>query len=145
MSLLLEQLRRAFRLALRARAEALNPLVFLLLVVTLFALALDGASDALARHAAGVFWVLVLLTNLLSLDTMFRRDYEDGTLEQMLLLSEMPFVPIIGKMLAQWALSGLTVVALSPLLGTLLQMPVDACATQLRIPPQVFTHREQRR
>ena len=120
------QVVREWRLLMRARSEALNPLIFLVLAVTLFALALDGDANALSRHAAGILWVLVLLTNMMSLDGMFRRDFEDGTLEQLVLLSEVPFVPIIGKMLVQWIATGLVVVVMSPLLGTVLQLPIEA-------------------
>ena len=126
MALYRQQVLRELRLVLRARAEVLNPIVFLVLTVTLFALALDAQADALRRHAAGIFWVLVLLTNLLSFDQMFRRDYDDGSLEQLLLLAEVPFVAILGKMTVQWLGSGLLVVLLSPLLGTVLQMPPEA-------------------
>ncbi len=126
MGLVRLQFQREWRLLARARSEALNPLVFLIMTVTLFALALDGQAQALSRYAAGIFWVLVLLSSLLSLDGMFRRDFEDGSLEQILLLAEVPFLPIIGKMLAQWAATGLPVVLMSPLLGTVLQLPPEA-------------------
>ncbi len=128
MGMFRQQVAREWRVLLRARADALNPIIFLVLCVTLFAIALDGNPEALRRHSAGVFWVLVLLTNLLSLDSMFRRDFEDGSLEQILLLSEVPFLPIVGKMLVQWLAAGALIVLVSPLLGTILQMRSEALA-----------------
>ena len=121
--MLLAQIQREWRLVVRSRSEALNPLVFLTLSVTLFALALDGSAETLRAHAAGVFWVLALLSSLLSLDGMFRRDFSDGTLEQLLLVAEVPFLAILGKILVQWLVTGFAVVLVSPVLGTLLQLP----------------------
>ena len=77
---------REWRTAIRSRDEILNPLVFLFLAIMLFALGLGGEPDALAEAGPGVLWALVLLTNLLSLEGLFRRDFDDGTLEQLVLL-----------------------------------------------------------
>ena len=73
-------LRRDFLLAYRRRAELLQPLVFLLVVVTLFPLGVGPSPQLLANIAPGVIWVTALLAVLLSLERLFLADYEDGAL-----------------------------------------------------------------
>jgi heme exporter protein B len=118
--MLAAQLLREWRCALRARDEILNPLVFLLLAIMLFAIGLGGQADALGALAPGVLWTLVLLTNLMSLEGLFRRDYEDGTLEQLVLVAEPAFLAVFAKIAVQWCLSGALIAALTPLLGIVL-------------------------
>ncbi|MDN5781961.1 MAG: heme exporter protein CcmB, partial [Luteimonas sp.] len=76
---------RDLRLLWRRRGDALQPALFALLVIVLFALALGSEAQTLAKVAPGVLWVAVLLSGLLSLDTLFRGDAEDGSLEQWML------------------------------------------------------------
>ena len=78
-------LRRDFKLIWRRRGDALNPLLFAIIVVALFPLALGPETAMLARIASGTILVAVLLAMLLSLDTLFRSDLEDGSLEQLVL------------------------------------------------------------
>lgn len=123
------QLRRELTGTLRSPAEALNPLVFLFLALTLFALGAGGDPEALGPYAPGIVWVLVLLANLLSLELMFRRDFEDGTLEQMVLLARPLFVPVLAKVGAQWCVSGLAMTLLTPLVAQLLYVPGELVGT----------------
>lgn len=117
------QLARELRLLTRSTADAVNPLVFLFLGLTLFALSAGGEPVVLARFAPGVVWVLVLLATMLSLDGMFRRDFDDGTLEQMLLVGEPTFLPLLAKVLAQWCVSGLAMTLLAPVAALILYLP----------------------
>lgn len=117
------QFRRELTATLRARSEALNPLVFLFLAITLFALGLGSDPETLGTQAPGIIWVLVLLANLLALEGMFRRDFDDGTLEQLVLLGRPLFVPVLAKAAAQWCLSGLAMAVLAPLAALLLSLP----------------------
>lgn len=119
------QLGREWVASLRTLAETLNPLVFLFLAVTLFALGVGGDAEALASQAGAILWVLVLLATLLTLEALFRRDYDDGTLEQLVLLGKPAFVPILAKLAVQWALSGLAMTVLAPVVGMLLFLPVE--------------------
>lgn len=119
------QFRRELTAALRNVQEALNPLVFLFLAITLFALGVGAEPAALARFAPGIIWVLVLLANLLALEGLFRRDFDDGTLEQMVLLGRPLFVPVLAKTAAQWCLSGLAMTLLAPLAALLLYLPME--------------------
>ncbi|MBX3705234.1 MAG: heme exporter protein CcmB [Pseudomonadales bacterium] len=119
------QLGREWVASLRTLAETLNPLVFLFLAVTLFALGVGGDAEALANQAGAILWVLVLLATLLTLEALFRRDYDDGTLEQLVLLGKPAFVPILAKLAVQWALSGLAMTVLAPAVGMLLFLPAE--------------------
>jgi heme exporter protein B len=124
-ALFLAQLRREVVASLRSLTEALNPLVFLFLAVTLFALGVGGDPDTLGRQAGAILWVLVLLSTLLTLEALFRRDYEDGTLEQLVLLGRPAFVPILAKLAVQWGLSGLAMTLLTPVVALMLYLPTD--------------------
>lgn len=108
---------RDLRLGLRSKAELAQALVFLVIVVSLFPLAIGPESAVLRRIAPGVVWVAALLSVLLTLPRMFAGDHADGTLEQ-LALSPYP-LPLIaaGKMLAHWLMAGLPLTLLSPVLG----------------------------
>lgn len=119
------QLRREFALLLQSLEEMLHPLVFLFLAMTLFALGTGGGPDALRELAPAIIWVLVLLANLLGLDALFRRDYDDGTLEQLVLMAEPRFLPILAKILAHWVFSGLAMTVLAPVAALILFLPVE--------------------
>ncbi|HEX9390005.1 MAG TPA: heme exporter protein CcmB [Usitatibacteraceae bacterium] len=116
-------LRRDLHLALRTRGEVLQVLVFFVIVVSLFPLAIGPESALLKRIAPGVVWVAALLSVLLTLPRLFAQDFADGTLEQ-LATSPYPLIGIAtGKIGAHWLTSGLPLTLLSPLLG--LQFGLD--------------------
>lgn len=116
-------LRRDLTLAWRRRSEIVNPLVFFLIVVTLFPLALGPEVNLLARMAPGVIWVAALLAAMLSLEHLFHADYEDGTLEQLLLGPQPAVVVAAAKVTAHWIVAGLPLLVLAPLLGVLMYLP----------------------
>lgn len=117
------QLERDLRLVWRRRGDAVQPLLFALMVVSLFPLALGATSPLLARIAPGVVWVAVLLAGLLTLDSLFRSDLEDGSLEQ-LLLSPVPLAWLVAmRVLVHWLVSALPLLLVTPLLAQLLQLP----------------------
>ena len=120
------QFRREWLCVARARDEILNPLAFLFLGVLLFAMAFGGNDKALSAYAPGIVWVLVLLANLMSLEILFRRDFEDGTLEQFVLLARPPFVAVLAKVAVQWCVTGFAITALAPLAALMLSMPRGA-------------------
>ena len=119
-------LKRDLTLALRTRSEIANPLIFFIIVVSLFPLAVSPESGLLRTVAPGVIWVAALLSTMLSLDSIFRSDFEDGSLEQMLLSPHPMTVLVLGKVTAHWLVSGLPLILLSPLLGVLLFLPFEA-------------------
>jgi heme exporter protein B len=117
------QLERDLRLVWRRRGDAMQPLLFALMVIALFPLALGPESPMLARIAPGVLWVAVLLAGLLTLDSLFRSDLDDGSLEQ-LLLSPVPLAWLIGvRVLVHWSVTSLPMLLLTPLFAELLQLP----------------------
>lgn len=109
---------------MRAADEAVNPLVFLFVTAALFGIGLGGAPERLADAAPGVIWALVLLANLLSLEALFRRDFEDGALEQFVLLAHPQFAAVLGKVAAHWCASGLAMTMLAPLAALMLNLPL---------------------
>jgi len=117
---------RDLKLAMRSAGQWLNPLLFFVIVVSLFPLGIGPGPNTLALIAPGVLWVSALLAMMLSLDSVFANDYRDGTLEQMVLNGSSLSVTVIGKVLAHWVTSGLPLVLLSPLLGLMMQMPAEA-------------------
>lgn len=114
---------RELRLGLGDGAEVWMPPVFFVLTITLFPLGVSPAPDALAELAPGVIWVAALLACLLANDRIFRRDFEEGLLEQML-LSEYPLpLLVLAKVYGQWLLTGLPLTLLAPFLAQLLFLP----------------------
>jgi len=117
---------REARLLFRRPAELLNPLVFFAIVIALFPLAVGPESQLLQTISPGLVWVAALLSVLLSLDGLFRSDFEDGSLEQWVLSSHPLPLLVLAKVMAHWAFSGLALVLLAPLLGLMLGLPT-AC------------------
>lgn len=125
-------LRRDLLLALRRRSEVLRPLLFLLLIITIFPLAIGPSPAVLMRVGPGIVWAAALLACLLSLDALFRPDFEDGSFEQMLLSPHPLPLMLLGKALAHWLLTGAVVTLASPLLAHLLFLGSDTSATLLK-------------
>jgi heme exporter protein B len=116
-------LARDARLLWRRRGDALQPALFALLVVVLFALALGGEARALERVAAPVLWLAVLLAGLLALDTLFRGDAEDGSLEQWMLAPVPLSWLVLVRTFMHWASTALPLLIATPVLGELLHLP----------------------
>lgn len=121
-------LKRDLMLAYRRKSDLFNPLVFFLMVATLFPLGVSPEPNFLAEVAPGVVWVAALLATLLSMDSLFRSDFEDGTLEQTLLSPQPLFIVVLAKVLAHWMMSGLPLTLLAPLLGVMLFLPGEGMA-----------------
>lgn len=119
-------LRRDLLLTYRNRAQAINPLLFFVLVVILFPFGVGPDAILLKTMAPGIIWVAALLAALLSLDSIFRSDFDDGFLEQ-LVLSPYPLsVLVLAKVIAHWLVSGFPLVLVAPLLAVFLGMSTDA-------------------
>ena len=117
---------RDLRLALRNRHELANPLIFFILVVSLFPLAMTPTPEVLQAMAPGVIWVSALLAVLLSLDRLFKQDYDDGSLDQLMLSPNPLMILVFAKVAAHWLLTGLPLVIVAPLLGLFMAMPPEA-------------------
>ncbi|MHA7878506.1 MAG: heme exporter protein CcmB [Saccharospirillum sp.] len=118
-------LRRELQLAFRRRAELVNPLLFFLIVVSLFPVGVTPDLERLSEMAVGVLWVSALLANLLSLDLLFRSDFEDGSLEQQLMASLPASLVVLLKALTHWLVTGIPLTLLSPVLSVMLALPVQ--------------------
>jgi len=118
-------LARDLRLVWRRRGDALQPVLFALLVVVLFALALGRDPTAMARVAAAVLWLAVLLAGQLALDALFRSDAEDGSLEQWLLAPVPLAWLVLVRVLTHWVTTALPMIVLAPLLAEMLHLPHD--------------------
>ncbi|MDE2461679.1 MAG: heme exporter protein CcmB [Gammaproteobacteria bacterium] len=118
--------RRDLRLAYRRRGELATPVVFFIIVTALFPLALGSEPQLLRRLAPGVIWVAALLASLIGQDSLFKSDYEDGSLEQMLLSPAALEWLTLLRVLTHWLVTGLPLVILSLLMGLLLNYPLDS-------------------
>lgn len=118
-------IKRDLLLAFRRPGDILNPLFFFAMVSTLFPLAMGPDPEQLMALGPGVVWVAALLSGLLSLNSLFLSDLEDGSLDQ-LILSPQP-LPMLtfGKTIAHWLVSGFPLVIVSPLIAITYQMPVQ--------------------
>lgn len=108
---------RDLTLAWRRRADVLSTLFFFVIVVSLFPLGIGPETKLLKSIAPGVVWVAALLASMLSLGRVFANDYQDGTLEQMLLTPQPLYLVVLGKVLAQWLVSEVPLVLIAPLVG----------------------------
>lgn len=119
-------LKRDLMLLLRQRGDVINPLVFFALVITLFPIGISPEPALLAVVAPGLLWVAALLAALLSLDGLFRSDFDDGSLEQWLLAPQPTALLCMAKVLAHWLLTGLPLALIAPLLGVMLALPAGS-------------------
>jgi heme exporter protein B len=119
-------LRRDLTLAWRRRGDIVMPVLYAVIVTTLFPFAIGPEPALLARIAGGVVFVIVLLAILLSLDHLFRGDIEDGSME-LLMLAPQPLALLVGmKVLAHWITSSLPLIVVAPVLASMLKLPPEA-------------------
>jgi heme exporter protein B len=123
--------RRDIRLVVRHRFEIANPVLFFIIVVTLFPFGVGSDPAQLALIGSGIVWVAALLATLLALEGLFRSDFEDGTLEQMALGLHPLSALVLGKVFVHWCATGLPLLVAAPLLGILLNMSVTGQLTLL--------------
>jgi heme exporter protein B len=120
---------RDLRLALRRRVEALLPLVFFVVAISLFPLGVGPEPQTLRQIAAGVVWVSALLASMLSVTSLYAGDHADGSLEQMMLSGQPGLVIASAKAAAHWTVTGAPLVLTAPLIGLLLDMSTAGLAT----------------
>lgn len=126
-----DTLRRELRLALRQGGDSLLVVMFFVLVVVLFPLGAGPEPGILSRIGAGIIWVSALLAAMLSMDRLYQSDFEDGSLE-LLVLSPAPLeIIVLAKAAAHWLTTGLPLIVASPLLGLLLNLEAEGMAVML--------------
>ena len=116
-------LKRDLIIAYKRKNDLLNPFMFFLIVASLFPIAISPDPEQLSIVSAGVLWIAALLASLLAMDNLFRSDYEDGSLEQLLLSPQPLYFMVLAKNLSHWLVSGLPVVLVSPLIAYMLKLP----------------------
>lgn len=126
MSAFMVILRRDLTLALRSQGDVLTVIAFFAIAATLFAFGVGPEAGVQSRVAAGVVWTTALLAALLSLDRMFALDYEDGTLDQLLLSGVEPVAMVTAKVLAHWLTTGVALLIAAPAVALSLQLPAQA-------------------
>lgn len=115
--------RRELTLAWRRWDEVTQPLIFYLVVTTLFPLATTPELAVLRTVGGGVVWVAALLSSLLALESVFRSDVEDGTMEQWVLSGQPLAWLLLAKVVAHWLMTGLPLVLVSPAVAAALGLP----------------------
>ncbi len=126
MNFFLAALKRDLLLVFRHRNDIINPLAFFLMVAVLFPLGVSPDPSFLSEVASGVIWVAALLACLLSVDGIFRSDYDDGSLEQMLVSPQSLLLLVYAKVFSHWLISGFCLALISPLVAMMFFLPEQA-------------------
>ena len=119
-------LKRDLLIAFRKSSTYITPLVFFLIVVTFFPLALGPQESLLSSLAPGVIWIAALLASLLAVDTIFSDDFRDGTLDEFFISLEPSFILVFAKVLIHWLITGLPILFASLIAATVLYLPFDS-------------------
>ena len=122
-------LQRDIKIAFRHPGAWLNPLVFAVMVITLFAFGIGPDSTVLRQYGGAILWVVALLSIMLSLESLFIRDFEDGSLELMLLSGCSAYQIALAKILTHWVIVGVPLVSATPLFVLMLGLPVTVLPT----------------
>ena len=122
-------LRRDLLIAYTRKNDLFNPFMFFVLVATLFPIGISPEPEALGEISAGVLWISALLASLLAMDNLFRADFEDGSLELLMLSPHPLYFLVLAKNIAHWLVSGLPIVLVSPLIAYMLNFPEGAYST----------------
>ena len=122
-------LRRDLLIAYKRKNDLFNPFMFFVLVAILFPIGISPEPEALGEISAGVLWISALLASLLAMDNLFRADFEDGSLELLMLSPHPLYFLVLAKNIAHWLVSGLPIVLVSPLIAYMLNFPEGAYST----------------
>ena len=124
-------LKRDLKLAARHGLDSFMVVAFFVLVVTLFPLAVGPEQAILGRIGSGMIWVAALLSSMLSMDRLFQQDYEDGSLDLLVLSPTALELLVLAKTLAHWMSTGLPLIIVSPLLGVLMNLSSAGYGTMI--------------
>ena len=117
---------RDLLVAYKRKNDIFNPFMFFVIVCSLFPIGISPDPARLGELASGVLWISALLASLLAMDSLYRNDFEDGSLEQLLISPHPLYFLVLAKNVAHWLVSGLPVVIVSPLVAYMLSLPDDA-------------------
>lgn len=120
---------RDLRLALRHGTDLAALIMFYVITISLFPFAVGPEPDTLGQIGAGILWVTALLATMLSLDRLFQSDFEDGSLD-LLIMSDLPLeLIVLVKVAAHWIVTGLPLIIVAPVLAVALRLPTDGFLT----------------
>ena len=119
-------LRRDLLIAFRRSSTYITPLIFFLIVVTFFPLALGPQENLLSSLAPGVIWIAALLASLLAVETIFSEDFRDGTLDNFFISLEPSFILVFAKVLIHWLITGLPILIASSIAALILYLPMQS-------------------
>jgi heme exporter protein B len=120
---------RDLRLSMRRWSELSTPLIFFVIISSLFPFALSPEEAVLQSAGTGVLWIAALLSSLLALDGLFRTDMDDGSMEQLILSPASLALMVFAKICAHWVVSGLPLILLAPVLALSFYLPADSLPT----------------
>ena len=126
-------LKRDLMLALRRKSDVFTVLFFFIIVISIFPLGVGFEADTLRKIAPGVVWVAALLASTLALERIFANDYDDGTLEQMLMTPQPLSILVFAKIIAHWLLTGLPLVLIAPLAGLQYNLSLPTIGTLMLV------------
>ncbi|MDH3420810.1 MAG: heme exporter protein CcmB [Gammaproteobacteria bacterium] len=129
MSVFTSMLERDLRLAMRRWSEFATPLIFFVIISSLFPFALSPEVAALRAAGTGVLWIAALLSSLLALDGLFRTDMDDGSMEQLILSPASLGLLVFAKICAHWLVSGLPLILIAPVLALSFYLPPESLPT----------------
>ena len=119
-------LKRDLIIAFRRSSTYITPLVFFLIVITFFPLALGPQESLLSSLAPGVIWIAALLASLLAVESIFSEDFRDGSLDDFFVSLEPSFVLVFAKVMIHWLITGLPILIASSLAAIILYLPLDS-------------------
>lgn len=122
---------RDLTLAMRRKTDILTTLFFFVIVISIFPLGVGFEKMMLQKMAPGIAWVAALLASMIALERLFASDYDDGTLEQMLLSHQPLTIIVLAKVFAHWLLTGLPLVLIAPLVGLQYHLSGEAVGTMM--------------
>lgn len=117
--------RREMRLALRQGADSAMVIAFFIIAVVLFPLGIGPEANTLARIGPGVVWVAALMAAMLSMERLFQSDYEDGSLELLVLAPTALEITVLAKIVVHWITTGLPLIVVAPLLALMMNVPTE--------------------
>lgn len=121
--------KRDVRLVARRLGEISHPVIFFVIVVSIFPFGVGSDPAQLAQMGPGIIWVGALLATLLALEGLFRSDFDDGSLEQMVLSGQPLTVLVLAKVFVHWCATGLPLILITPLLGIFLNLATEVQIT----------------
>jgi heme exporter protein B len=119
-------LKRDLLIAYKRKNDIVNPFMFFLITSSLFPIGISPDPSRLGEIAAGVLWISALLASLLAMDNLYRADFEDGSLEQLLMSPHPLYFLVLAKNIGHWLVSGLPVVLISPLIAYMINLPQES-------------------